>query len=585
MVELRPGWWYSHHSNVDPAAGHAHTAYDLVRIHKFGAHDGERPAPDWEPGASHDAMDAFALSDPRVKKEDETYMPESDFTVYGDDNTPDGTADDGTKQPPASPQAPGGKRQPPLSVLMRRFVVANFDVFPAGDDGRVFAQPKTGGRAELVDGSFVIRAAGQLGSNSGSLSASATEAAKVLVAQHETKTPRAVAMRVHQARGRIVLDLAQHENTRCVVVTREGWTVEDSPPDDVIFMGSGLPLPDPERGGSVEELRELLLWGEDDPRWPLVKGWLSAVLLANVPRPLLTFIGGPGATKTSTGRFVVGVYDPRPRGTLGSSFGKSRSDDETKALKTYLPAWDNLSSMSGEAADFISRMVTGDYSERRKLYTDADIVRIAYRRTGVLTGITIPTGTKADTLDRLVLIPLEKPTHQTPEAELEEKWETAHPRILAGALDLAARVVAQQGEGQNPHNLRMADYAAALWSVDPELERAYASNVTESRAEMAEGDPFIKTLLTWLGKEAKDGLWTGTPTEAFSAASRHHDGDFTGGWWPTASNAFTNTLTRQTEVLRTVGVRVETRKSNGERRIVFHHTKPEHDNTEKKEDQ
>lgn len=64
--ELRPGWWYSHHSTVDPAHGRPRTAYDLVRVHRFGGAE-------WSPGdkrdASHDAMEALALQDARVLSE------------------------------------------------------------------------------------------------------------------------------------------------------------------------------------------------------------------------------------------------------------------------------------------------------------------------------------------------------------------------------------------------------------------------------------------------------------------------------------------------------------------------------------
>lgn len=74
-------------------------------------------------------------------------------------------------------------------------------------------------------------------------------------------------------------------------------------------------------------------------------------------------------------------------GALGSGFGKNRSDDETKALASYLIAWDNVSKVSDEAADLLSRLVTGDMIEKRRLYTDAELATIVYRRTGVITGI------------------------------------------------------------------------------------------------------------------------------------------------------------------------------------------------------
>ncbi len=227
----------------------------------------------------------------------------------------------------------------PLSVRLRRHVEAHYDTFPAGADGRIFVQSKQGGRAELLTANFVIRAAGHLGNSAGSLSTPAEEAATVLTARALHEPPRALALRAHYRPGRIVLDLAQVNSTRCVVVTPQGWTVQEVPPRDVVFQTSGAALPDPEPGGSVDELRRLLRWRADDPRWLLVKGWLPCSLLANKPRPALCLFGPQGSAKSTTGRFLTGVFDPKPDGVLGGGFGKNRSDDETKALKHYVPGW------------------------------------------------------------------------------------------------------------------------------------------------------------------------------------------------------------------------------------------------------
>ncbi len=479
-----------------------------------------------------------------------TQGPEQDFPVIP-----------GPTPPPPVNSGTGGT--PPLAVRLRQRVEAHYDVFPAGDDGRIFVQPKKGGRAELLTGGFVIRASQGAGTQAGTLSAAATEAAKVLTAHAEVKPPRPLALRVHPAPDRIVLDLAQRGNSRCVVVTGDGWTVEDVPPADVLFQWPGKPLPDPEPGGDVDELRLLLRWAEDDPRWALIKGWLPCALLADVPRPLLGFFGPQGSAKSTTGRFVVGVLDPKPSGALGSGFGKNRSDDETKAFASYLVAWDNVSKVSNEGADLLSRLVTGDMIEKRRLYTDAEVATIVYRRTGVLTGVSLPRGVKADTLDRLILITLQPLVERASERALEAEWAKARPRVLAGVLDLAVRMLA--GERANPDRLRMADYAEALWAIDPDLYRAYAANVREARAEMASEDPFIATLLAWLGEEPGQE-WEGTATEALHAAEWHHEDR---GWWPSNGKTFMDTVTASLELLQEVGVTVTERKVKGVRLKQF----------------
>ncbi len=452
-----------------------------------------------------------------------------------------------------------------LTVQLRRHVVAHYDTFPAGGDGRIFVQSKQGGRAELLTTNFVLRAAGDIGDGAASLSGAAKEAATVLTARALHEPPRALALRAHYQPGRIVLDLAQTNSTRCVVVTPEGWEVRDVPPRDVVFQSSGAALPDPARGGSVDELRRLLRWQSDDPRWLLVKGWLPASLLADKPRPAVCLFGPQGSAKSTTGRFLTGVFDPKPDGVLGGGFGKDRSDDETKALKHYVPGWDNVSTLSDEGADFLSRMVTGDLIEKRQLYTDADLVSISYRRTAVITGINMPRGVKPDTLDRLILLAFSRVEgERLSEDRLNAEWKQAQPRMLAGVLDLAARMLAgiAYGTVENPRGLRMADYAEALRAIDPALYDAYADNVTTARGDMAHDDPFIRALVAWL-RSCPGREWEGTAAEAVRAGAEH--AHFEDAWWPRNGRSLSEQLTKCSELLRAVGVTVTPRRSNGER--------------------
>ncbi len=454
---------------------------------------------------------------------------------------------------------------PPLAVRLRQHVEAHFDVFPAGDDGRVFVQPKEGGRAELLNGAAVMRAADGVGLLSGSLSAAATEAAKVLNAHAEVGKTRPLSLRVHTEADRIVLDLAQPGTSRCVVVTPAGWTIENVPPEGVTFQAAGAPLPTPEFGGDLEELREVLRWLADDPRWLLVKGWLPCALLADAPRPLLALFGPQGSAKSTTGRFLVDLIDPKPSGALGGGFGKNRADDETKAFGSYLVAWDNVAKMSDDGADFLSRLVTGDMIEKRRLYTDADVVRVNYRRTGVLTGLSLPRGVKSDTLDRLIIVSLDPLEHRASERVLEADWVSVRPRALAGVLDLAVQMLA--GAHENPERLRNADYAEALWAIDPDLYRAYEQNVLGARRDRAADDPVLASVLAWL--DAEGGEWTGTADSAWAAAEKHQTMEVE--WWPRNSRVFSEQITANREVLLAVGVRVERRRSDGVRLLVFTH--------------
>ena len=68
---------------------------------------------------------------------------------------------------------------------------------------------------------------------------------------------RVVSIRVAEHAGRIYLDLAD-EHWRAVEIGPDGWRVLDCPPVRFSRSPGMLPLPVPERGGSIEALRSFL---------------------------------------------------------------------------------------------------------------------------------------------------------------------------------------------------------------------------------------------------------------------------------------------------------------------------------------
>src|SRR5262249_19854162 len=104
---------------------------------------------------------------------------------------------------------------------------------------------------------------------------------------------RCVHFRVAEQRGRIYLDLAD-EQWRVGETAPGGWQVIEAPPVRFRRPPGLLPLPIPERGGSLKDLRVLLnLPTQDD--FVLVVAWLLAALRATGPYPLLAISGEQGA--------------------------------------------------------------------------------------------------------------------------------------------------------------------------------------------------------------------------------------------------------------------------------------------------
>lgn len=446
-----------------------------------------------------------------------------------------------------------------------------------GDDGRPYMMKLDGTRLpEPITASAILRFVSSLADGHTNPVPAARDAAALLQAKAYGKEPENLNLRVARFSDGLVLDLGQPKSSRCVVITADGWSIEDTAPEGVLFRRSKVtqPLPDPEKGGTLDGLRDLL--DLSDQQWTLVKGWLVASLLPDIPRPMLAFLGSQGSAKTTRAAMICGVYDPKPEHSLGSSFGKSLTDDRVKALSHYLVGYDNLSHTSKDASDHLARMVTGDSADARQLYTDGDLYTITYRRTGVFTAIALPP-IQPDARERIVPIILERVPENKRKAEkaLWREYEALLPRTLGAILDLAVVMLANLPvtEEKVQPLPRMADYFVALQAIDPAMADAYWSAVKDSMRDAAEEDPFVSVVVEWLQSEwlmAGDSIDV-TPSQAWQDAgvfyTKHDAGNRGHGtaWWPSSASAFSKAIVRASEPLRALGVEAREVRIKGRR--------------------
>ncbi len=376
----------------------------------------------------------------------------------------------------------------------------------------------------------------------------------------------------------VIVDLGESDSSRCLVATTEGWASHDAPPDGVLFRRTPAmrPIPDPQGKDDIRYLRDVLGFADDDYRWALVRGWLVASIFPEIQRPILVFLGAPGTAKTDRARCVVSVLDPRDE--LGSNFGKNIDDDQVHAENRFFVSYDNLApSISEDRSDHICRLVTGEESYSRQLFTNKGLSVMSYRRTGVMTAITMP-AFRPDAQERLIVIPLETipSTQRRSGREIREAFAEAHPYALGYVMDSICDVLARlpRVHADNHPRPRMADYYDVLRALDTDDDgastaAAYVCATKSTMAEAAEADPFVATVVAWLAEEG--GAWSGSPSEAWKCADRHRrrDGGWSESWWPSVPARFTAALDRATAPLRAVGVTFIVRRSNGKRLITF----------------
>src|SRR5262249_44085160 len=162
-------------------------------------------------------------------------------------------------------------------------------------------------------------------------------------------------LRVAGFDGKIYLDLADAE-WRAVEIDAAGWRVVQEPPVRFRRPKGMRPLPEPVRGGSLEELRPLVNV-RDEANWLVLVGWLAGAVPGRGPYPVLALAGEQGTAKTTLGRLMRRLLDPSV--TMLRSDPRDARDLMIAAHNGWLVGYDNLSDLPGWLSDALCRLATG----------------------------------------------------------------------------------------------------------------------------------------------------------------------------------------------------------------------------------
>src|SRR4029079_10961984 len=270
---------------------------------------------------------------------------------------------------------------------------------------------------------------------------------------------RAVSMRIAEHDGRIYLDLAD-EHWRAVGIGTDGWRVLGCPPVRFRRSPGMLPLPVPERGGSIETLQRFLnLSNEND--FVLLVAWLLAALRPGGPFPLLALAGEQGSAKTVLSKVLRALVDPNVAPVR--ALPRDERELMIAANNGHLLAFDNLSGLPPWLSDALCRIASGGSFAVRRLYTDEEEVLFQAARPTLLNGIEDVIA-RADLADRAIFLSLTPIREKEPRSEAEpwREFECECPFILGALLDATVHGLRSIGSVSSHHLPRMADFA--LWA-------------------------------------------------------------------------------------------------------------------------
>jgi len=239
------------------------------------------------------------------------------------------------------------------------------------------------------------------------------------------------------------------------------------------------PLPYPERGGSIGDLRPFLpnLTGDD---FTLVLAFLLAALQPDGPYPVLAVYGEQGWAKTNLLRILRALTDPHRAPTTPSP--SSARDLFVSARNSHVQAFENVSKLSDAMSDNLCRLSTGGGMRTRALFTNSDEATFVGARPIMLEGIANFV-VRPDLIDRSLIIALESPPgDRRTQRELGTEFERRGPRIFGTLCDMLAAGVRRLPETRLLNPPRMADFATWTVACGVEgLEAAYAQSPSGAR--------------------------------------------------------------------------------------------------------
>ena len=366
-----------------------------------------------------------------------------------------------------------------------------------------------------------------------------------------------------ESRG-VALDLGDPD-WRCVVVTAGGWEVRsvaelgDECAARFVRPKGLLPLPEPERGGTLAELRPFVNVASDAD-FALLLGWLAAAFMTDGPFPVLILNGEQGCAKSTTAKVLRRLIDPNKADLRRPP--QCTRDLVIAAKNGHVVALENLSAVKAELSDDLCSLATGGGFAVREHYTNDEEALFAFRRPVILNGI--PTlADRPDLLDRAVtlVLPVIPPDARKAERQFWPTFEAARPRLLGAVLDAVALALRNLPTVELAGSPRMADFAAWAVAAEPAFPvppgtflAAYA-DARESAHEVALEGEVIAGPVREL---AARGAWTGAAAELLAElGSIAGETAAKGRLWPKAPNALSGRLRRIAPDLRAAGVGVE----------------------------
>jgi hypothetical protein len=224
---------------------------------------------------------------------------------------------------------------------------------------------------------------------------------------------------------------------------------------------------------------------------------LTAVILTGAAkkptRPILAFIGDPGAAKTSNARALMQWLEGPEADVI--SMPKTADDLLVVANDRNFLALDNVDTRFPWVNDTLASIATGTGREGRKLYTDSERAKTPPIRCSLILTSVAPPFDRADVADRTIVLPMRRLEAFVPEEDMQRRTNALR-QAFQDALDNDLVTLRKKGPVVRASRMRMADFERALRGVAGDGADHILDVLLQSQAMMAlRDDPVVEALV------------------------------------------------------------------------------------------
>jgi hypothetical protein len=385
-----------------------------------------------------------------------------------------------------------------------------------------------------------------------------------------------VFVRVAEHGGDVYVDLG-NESWDAVKITRESFEVVAHPPVGFVRKNGSAPLPYPEAGGAIDDLRPFLNVGSDED-FMMVAAWAAFSLTPWGPYPVLVLQGEQGSAKSTTVRVLRALVDPAVEPLR--ALPKNERDLAIAAGNAWVLAFDNLSGVRDHISDALCRLATGGGFATRMLYTDDEEKIFSAMRPIILNGID-DIATRGDLQERSLLVSLPAISEERRREELAfwQNFEAAKPKIFGALLEGVSAALRNAEHVRLEKKPRMADFAVRATAMEAafgwdagSFAAAYEANRQEAGEALLGNEPLVDAIEALLNDTRADGAakeWSGTATELLKVLDFYADDAIKRTKaWPGGPQVLSKKMRRLAPALRSAGIEYsEGEEGHGKKKV------------------